>query len=269
MASQVLKGSGTVPEPTALNLRGVQTDAFGEVKGGHKALFDVAQTGETGIISSGDTISNLIVGGDPLICTSSGFLVPLETAKGIEFSNSSPGVEFVEMPAVFDLNTLGAEPSIVISTWITNKTVSGSGSPAVMGYAYQTGTYCQWSIAHENIDNTIAVRVNGYKYTMPMTLNEPTLITIVIEKSSDGMWIGHIYKNDTIVGSKPESSYPFKDPAGGASPSRSIGYIGGYAGDWDGIVHRLQLFKFDPGTFDAAQWIADEIANNSGRFVLP
>lgn len=266
MTSHVLKGSGVVPEPVSLNLRGIQTDEFGEIKGGHKALFDIVQTGETGIISSGDTIDNLIVGGDPLVCISSGFLVPLETAKGIEFSNSSGGVEFVEMPDVFDLNSLGDEPSAVISTWITNKTVSGSGSPAVMGYAYQTGTYCQWSIAHENIDNTIAVRVNGYKYTLSMILDEPTLITIVVLKSSSGTWIGYVYKNNELIGITPETAYPFKDPSGSGAASRNIGHIGGYNGAWDGIVHRLQLLKVDPETFDIDQWIADEIANNAGRF---
>lgn len=43
MTTPFLQGTGAVPEATALLLRGTQTDAYGEVMGGHKALFDPMQ----------------------------------------------------------------------------------------------------------------------------------------------------------------------------------------------------------------------------------
>ena len=270
MPSHVLIGSGVVPELTALKLRGVQTDAYGEIKGGHKALFDTEQTGETGTLAAGSKIENLVLGGDQLSVSQGGFSTTLEDSKGIEFSNSNNNVEWIDLPSVFDLFSLGEEPSFVLSLWITNKTVSGTGSPAIIGYAYQTTTYCQWSLSHDNADNTLALRFSGLKAATVVPINEPVLLTIYVLRTGPGTYKIDFYNGDQLIASHSNKLYPFNDPGGpGVASTRRIGMIGGQTQTWNGIVHRLQLFKVDPETFDIDQWLADEIANNSDRFVLP
>jgi hypothetical protein len=264
MTSPFLQGSGVVPEATALSLRGIQTDTYGEVLGGHKALFDFDQSGVTGLLTAGE-VKNLISGGDGMT-VSQAFVSgdPVEAKKGANFTSGGSG-EVLLMPEVYDLNTLGAEASLVISNWITNDMDVGAGFPAIMGYARQTNTNNQWSINHENTQNTFVTRVSGSKHTFVVPNGAAFLLTMYIKKTSSGVYSFTTYLNDVAVGSTAGKSYPFITPSDGME-TRNVGTISGFTSTWEGTVHRMQLLKVDPTAFDIDAWIAAEIAANGSRF---
>ncbi|MBU2359711.1 MAG: hypothetical protein KKB02_12390, partial [Alphaproteobacteria bacterium] len=146
-----LQGSGTVPEATRLLLRGIQTDIYGEVLGGHKSILDPMQSGLTGKPSSGSTIPDLIPGAVLTTVAASFSAQPdtVESAKGFPFSSATN--EFGERIQLGDYATspwnllnLGTEPSVVISLWLKIKTLPGAGAFGVTGYAAQNGSYGQW-----------------------------------------------------------------------------------------------------------------------------
>lgn len=266
MPTPYLQGTGTVPEATALLLRGIQTDAYGEVLGGHKAIFDPVQSGLTTTIPNGGTLSNLVVGGasaGPAVGTLSAGTA-IAAAKGIDFSSSVGAYEYLKLPSCYDLNTLGSEPSVVISKWITPKN-TGASLNFITGFAYQVGSECQWAVAQDNTANRLRVGTYGLWVYVPVTVNVPVLITIFVQRTGAGTFAFKVYKNAEFVGSV-SSTYPFRSPVSGSpAPVPSIGWGSSWAANWLGVTHRSQLIKVDPA-FDIAAWLAAEIAANASRW---
>lgn len=263
MATPYLQGTGTVPEATALLLRGIQTDAYGEISGGHKALFDPIQSGLTTTIANGGTLPNLVVGG--AAATAVGTLssgTSIAAAKGIDFSNAGAGTEYLILPSVFDLNTLGSEPSVIIPVWLTPKN-TGATLNFITGYAYEAGGECQWAIAQDNTAGRLRVGAYGQWVYVPVDVNVPVLITIFIQRTGSGTFAFKVYKDDTFMGSLSQS-YPFRSPVT-SSPVPTIGYAVGWGVNWLGVAHREHLRKV-PADFDIDAWLAAEIAGNGSRW---
>lgn len=267
MTTPYLQGTGAVPEATALLLRGIQTDAYGEVLGGHKAIFDPLQSGLTTTIPNGGSLANIVAGGaaaGPAVgIISSGSSIA--AAKGLRFSNSAANTEYLPLPSPFDLRTLGSEPSIVISAWITNDVDTSSAYPVIMGHAYQGTTYHQWTLQHRNTSGKLAFTVNMTRHEFVAPIGVPMLVTAHIKRTAAGAFAFTTYLDDAVVGATTGMAYPFNNPAGSAYAMKAIGFVGGYNSEWIGTVHRLQLLKVDPA-FDITGWLAEEIAANAARW---
>lgn len=214
----------------------------------------------------GDEIPNLIAGKAAATCSGANWGGSnIEVARGVDFSVTGVGSEEILLPSEFDLLTIGAEPSFVLSTWLTNKMETVSNSYAIMGCAYQTSAYHQWSICHRNAANTLAVQINASRHDFTVNNNIPTLITAHVKRTASGTFTMETYCNAISVGRTHGLSYPFTNAAASASASRKIGHIGGFSASWIGTVHRLQLLKVD-AAFDIIGWIAKEIAANASRW---
>lgn len=267
-----LQGSGAVPEAIALALRGIQTDQYGEILGGHKALFDFMQSGVTGKPTAGYEFDNLVVDGDTAeVEFSFATAANVEDVKGLNFSVTADGShERVLLPEVFDLLTLGSEPSVVISAWITHTAPPASGAASAFGHAYQNSTYSQYHLECKP-DGTINVKVNGYGsggITFTPPTGTPFLFTLHINRTGSGTFEWSLYIGGTKTGVTQTSgaTYPFQNPDDqGSEWPPVLGTLGGFGGHWQGTVHRLQLIKV-PQDFNVSAWITEELANNDGRF---
>lgn len=272
--SVILKSSSIIAEPASLSLFGPQTDPNGVVMGGHKAIFDFSAPTMPNTLAISGEVPNLLYSGEPAVCT--GAFSGITVAKGLPFTDSVAG-EKMTLPDSFKLNSLGAEPSFVLSTWLTHSVAEtdDSGAASIAGYAFQTGADHQWSISvlNSNIvyfNYTVAgqsrrvlevCRLND----VPGSRGAPMLITAYIEKAGAGIFTGSVYLNDAIAASVSGETYStgFNAPGGGYVPT--IGQLGGFSGDWDGVLHRMQLLKVDPESFDVDDWLKTEIAANASR----
>lgn len=267
-----LKGSGAVTEAVALTLRGIQSDQFGEILGGHKALFDFIQSGITGKPGVGAVIPNLVVGGgDGVVANTFSAAGNVETVKGLGFTS---GVgEVVNLPSSCNLLNYGSEPSVVISTWLTDAGVTPGSESAIASYTYQNTSNSQWYIAKKT-NGKILARVNGYGALGGVEFTPPTgpfLLTIHVDRTGSGTFKYTVYINGIQEGAVQSGAglgYPFINPLSGhASALPMLGYAIGVGSAWTGVIHRLQLLKVPQG-FDIASWIAAQLALNSGRFAV-
>lgn len=268
MTAPYLQGSAAVPEETAIYLRGAQTDAYGEIRGGHRFLFDPLQSGIADRPAAGAALPNLVTGRPDATFTSwASAPKTVAEAKGIPFWDAT--TEYVALPFdEADLMNLGDTPSFVMSIWITNDMVTATGYPAIAGYAYQTSTAHQWSFSYNPSGNTIQIQVDPSttgRVQVAVPLSTPTLLTIHMNKVSETTATMNVYRGTELVGSG-SVAYPFVDAAGlNSTASRRMGIITGFGAGWVGTVHRFQLFKV-PQDFDVASWLATEVALNAPRF---
>lgn len=261
----------SVPEQYALAMRGVQTDAYGEVLGGHKAIIDPMQAGMTGLLPTGTPIKNLVTTKPDATVFNTINSQTVESAKGIPFTSLGNGAsECVQLPDDFNFLSLGTEPSVVISLWATHRDLTATLA-SIAGCAYQTGANAQWYMCVGNAAGKVRFGFQGAYAQVDAALNTPTLYTMYFKRTGAGAMQVQCAVNASVV-STASNTYPFKDPAGAGGPSsRSkafVGYIDGFNSSYFGIIHRMQLLKVDPASFDFAAWLADEVAKNSSRFVL-
>lgn len=271
MAILIKSNSYVVPKPASLNMRGIQTDEYGTVFGGHKAIVDPVQSGLTDAPVALDQIENLIIGG------SNGsvdrpMLDDVSSNKGFSFSSPDGDNELIHLPSEFNLLNYGEKPSAVISLWVTHRSISAAYNGIAM-CAYQTGAYSQWAL-YDNINAAaVIISLNGTLFPTQgvPSLNVPHLYTMRVEKIDETTMRMSAWIDSNSIGSETVA-YPLKNPDDSPASGAEIPRLGGgngYSTGFDGIVHRAQTFEIDPATFDAEQWIADEIANNASRFVLP
>lgn len=261
MTTPYLQGTGAVPEATALLLRGIQTDAYGEVLGGHKAIFDPIQSGMTGVLATGGTVPNIVQGKPVASCTSSLAGATIQAAKGLNFGSASGGAEVINLPADFELRNLGSEPSFVLSMWMTSHASTTTAYPPIAGNAVSTDQ--QWYINHRGTADTIGVYLDPVRHDFTIPLNTPTLVTMAVIRSSAGAFTRKTYRNGEVMGTQT-GTYPFREVSDSGSAPR-LGFLTGFGVDWNCTLHRLQLLKVDPA-FDAPAWIAAEIAANASRW---
>lgn len=276
MTAPYLQGTGTVPETTALKLRGLQTDAYGQILGGHKALIDPLQSGLTGKLATGASVPNLVAGAaNPVVSfgfTNAG-VDPIETAKGLNFTSATNEygenillVDYATSP--WNLLNHGSEPSLVISTWLTIDALP-SGVHGVLGFAAQNGSFAQWGIQLTSAG--LQPFVNGVSDVTVFNppLGDRTLITQYIQRTGAGTFNYKWYVNDALQQTLSRV-YPLANPRGAGSPITTaqprMGQLDGFGGSWDGTIHRQQNLKVDPSVFDIAAWLAAEIAANGARF---
>lgn len=268
--SVILKAdSFTVSEDLALNMRGLQTDQYNTIFGGHKALFDPIQSGVTGILATGTTVNGLVYNQPSLAVTSRLNSETVESAKGFPFADSVTGVEILTLPkTIFNLLQLGSEPSVVISAWITSRNLSNT-LQGIMGCSYQTGPFSQWYMSSGTVAGTIRLSGQGIATQFTPSLDVPELYSIYFKRVSAGNMQIQFSRNGSIIDTQ-SSTYPFKNPelgtGGEPNGNPSVGFIPGFAYQWGGIVHRIQCFKVDPATFDFPIWLTAEITGNTGRF---
>lgn len=264
MTSPYLQGSAAVPLATRLNLRGVQTDPFGEVRGGHRALYDYSTLGDS--IASGGAVDNLIVGGADGVMTGMA-AASIVSNKGIRKTLTTSvwfglGTEFDLLNAAY-----GSEPSIVVSAWMTHNDLT-TNVAGVLGYASSAGSNCQWQWAvTTDAGCNFRATVNGLHVVTTLTLGVAYLHTLYFRRTAAGAYEVRVYIGSTLIGTITGQSYPFRSPpAGGGSPLPAFGWAQGYSPAYLGTLHRAQAFQVDPATFDVAAWLAEEIANNAARF---
>jgi hypothetical protein len=276
MTTPYIQGSAAVPEATALLLRGIQVDAFGEIKGGHRSLIDPLQQGLTGKPITNSTLPDMLPGA-PSLTVTAGFtnaaVENIETAKGFDFSSATtdngelirPGDRSV---SAYNLLNYGSEPSVVIAVWATVDALP-PGPNVIAGYAHQTGAACQWVIQVDNIGVRPMMQGNFGLIATPtavVALNTPILYTFFAKRTGAGAFDRRSYINSTLHHAEART-YPFFNPTtGNAAAQPAFGGATGFSYAWDGHLHRAQAFKV-PADFDIDAWIAQEIALNSTRFV--
>lgn len=270
--SIILKSdSFTVPESSALNMRGLQTDSYNQVLGGHKSIFDPVQSGVTGTLATGTAVAGLVFNQPELVVTSRLTSETIESAKGFPFADTGGGVEFLTLPkSTFNLLQLGSEPSVVISAWITNRNLTATVQ-GIAGCSFQTSGNAQWYISTGSVAGSIRMGAQAQNVQFTGNLDVPELYSFYFKRTSAGNMLIELKRDTTTIGTLL-STYPFINPelgAGGAiNGNPTVGYIAGFGTQWNGIVHRIQCFKVDPATFDFNSWLVDEIAGNAGRFDL-
>ena len=264
MTTPYLQGTGAVPRATALLLRGVQTDPFGEVRGGHRALYDYSTLGAS--IASGGVVDNLIVGGED------GAMVGVTASNIIAnrgIRKTSVASVYFGLGAAFNLlnAVYGSEPSIVISAWMTHDDLTVNILPA-LGYANGASQNCQWQWGvTTNAGGNFRAVVNGVSVYTTLVAGTAYLHTLYFRRTAAGAYEVQVYIGSTLVGTISGQSYPFKDPTGIAgSPAPAFGWAQGWSTAYLGTLHRAQVFQVDPVTFDVADWLAAEIAANAGRW---
>lgn len=273
--SLILKSNTAIPEATALNLRGIQTDPYGAVLGGHKAIFDLATLSEgVDALAVSDPVSNLVYGAEQATCN--GAFTGMTAAKGVPLTTSTSD-ERLDLPGVFKLHDLGSEPSLLISAWITVGAAEGGAVPAntVMGHAFQSGdshgwslrvdggAAMQWTLRDDNATNTLL--------TVDFDDNDiravPHLHTLELRRTASGLFTANTFLDPVKTNTQAGLAYPLATPAlpASAGPAR-IGALPAYGAGFQGTVHRVQLLKFDPDEFIIEEWLAAEVAANGARF---
>lgn len=267
MTVPILNGTTEVPEETALLLRGIQTDTYGTVLGGHKAIFDPVQSGLSGVLASGDTVPNLVAGGDDAT-TLFDFVEDISTHKGIPFTDANVGAEAITLPDCFDFLTLGDDPTLVLSVTMTLVAPPDSGTQsAALSYTVNTTSGNQyymgvWPDGTMSFTMSYIASAGIGKFAVPT--NEPFTVTAHITPENGELLIT-VYLNGVQVDqyTKPNFNDP-KEASASAEPR--LGYGQPFSKTWEGAIHRLQLLKVNPDVFDIDAWMADEIAANAGRF---
>lgn len=268
--SIILKADNfTVPEESALDMRGLQTDSFGTVYGGHKAIFDPLQYGITGTLATGTVLQNLVFEKPTATVTSGLTTQTVAQAKGFPFAITTGATEYISLPDVFNLLTLGNEPSVVVSAWLTNRDLSIINQ-GVVGCAYKVTLGAQWYISTGIAAGKLRLAAQGLSTDVTPTLNVPELYTIYFKRISAGVVQIQFARNGTVV-STQNSTYPFRNPVDQGSAAYGIpklGYVEGFGYTWNGVVHRIQVFKVNPTTFNLTSWLSTEYSLNNARFVI-
>ncbi|EEX14676.1 hypothetical protein CSE45_2552 [Citreicella sp. SE45] len=256
-----------VPDAEALKMRGMQTDPYNEVKGGHAAILNFLDA-TAGALAVSDEIANTVHGGDPATALTAWATGISAADKGLSFDAAAGVAERLQLPGAFDLATLGAEPSFVLSTWVTLPVGFGAVTPpnSIMGFAYQSGAEAQWFLSGHGGTTNLRFAIsseesntNQVLFDATPYLGAPMLMSAVVTRIGAGSFRLDFYRGTTRIGGAPSLTYGFNAPVTGA-PVPVIGGLGGFGDDFTGTVHRLQLFRFDPDSFDVADWLEAEVA---------
>lgn len=265
MATYLKTDGLTIARADQLRMYGLQTDAHGDVLGGHEILFDPSLPGQPDSYAVSDEGQNMITGKAPLICQGT-FASGIGAAGGLQFTTAS-GIERFELQGAADLVSLGDGASAVISVWVTTA-ASGQTTDwsAIAGYARQTSTYNQWGISYQGSTGEYDMRFCGQAVQAAPDVGNPELLTIFVDGRGNFAKTG-FYQGSTRLG-EARYQYPLIDPAdSGVSPLYpALGFMSGFAQGWVGTLHRFQLFEVDPLVFDIDEWLASEIAANGGRW---
>ena len=130
----------------------------------------------------------------------------------------------------------------------------------------------QWSLS-EHSSGQLSFRVGGIETNVGdvTDVGNPLLFTALLRRTTPGNYRVSIYRGTELRG-EFDRTYPFPNPAdlSGAWPGPKLGNASGtgYSENVTGAIHRAQTAKVNPDTFDAAEWIAAELAGNNGRFVI-
>lgn len=263
MTAPYLQGTGVVPEANALYMRGIQTDQYGEILGGHKALFDPIQSGMSGKLAVGNIVPNIVTDGPTAVCQATFNFAgnqTIEAAKGFNFSNVANTFERITLPTVFDLRNLGSEPSVIIPTWLTITSVPSAGQDSIIGAAGNSSGQAQWFLGIRATGLYSIINSVDMGSTVP-AVGTPLLHTTHIDRTGAGTFSARTYINGSLA-STGSGTYPFLNP----TIAPAMGYFGGFGAAFNGTIHRNQLIKVPQG-FDVAGWISDEIAMNASRWV--
>lgn len=268
----------TIKNFTLANASGfpkLERDAM--IRSASKSMFDFGNsycvTGS--LIPANSEINNLVQGAGKAKIV--GADRPI-LAKGLVFSDSDGVYSGATIDSGFDLKTYGAEASALIQFWMTMDTVFDAAGfyNAVIGYAYQTGANCQWSVSQgysgspgsNGGTGALVVNMSGNLVLINPVKGKPELVTLVVKRETSSNFKFDVYLDKTKVGSSGSINYPFSNPLSGSSSEKpQIGILGGYAAGWRGKIHRVHAMEIDPKTFDAAAFIAEEYDRNYSRFV--
>jgi hypothetical protein len=245
-------------------MRGIQTDQYNEVMSGHKAVLDPLQTGTTDVTVTGDVLPNLIVGGSDAVVSLPFALAP----KGLALT-AGPGEQLL-LPESFDLATLGADASIVLSVWFTQDSIINDAYQALAGCGRQTGDDSQWYISTlpDGTDGAVdgmRFAINSNNILVNQVINQPRLLTAVIKKSG-GVAQVEFYVDGSLQETQDLFVYALRSGTANPSSTRHVGAMSGFGGAFLGVFHRASVAVVDVDTFDFAGYVAAEYANNVARF---
>lgn len=264
MTAPYLQGTGSVPEATALNLRGLQTDAYGEVMGGDRALFDFGLPSTPTSFAAGGVLPNLIVGKDAGSITFS--VSDVDTYKGIRQAATS-GDYRAYVSDAFNPAEMGSSPSFFVSAWITAIALSDyAGVACCADDNTLAGRSWRWlGMANGSIITNFTG--NGGATDYPVTIagalevGVPHLITMVCTKTTATTFALSYYVDATLKGAI-SGIYGFVNP----TRVPNFCYSPGQGSAQRMILHRARARKFDPAYFDVNAWLAAEIAANGSRW---
>lgn len=243
------------------NLRGLQTDKSCIL--GTKAIYDFEKLNVDNLLA-GDTVENIFYQGEPASCTQD-YTGNFLQNKGLVNAQDNGAGETLQLPAVFDLNTLGSTPEIILSIWVTHKTpiYTTQTLQAIAGFAYYASNV-QWKIETGNNYQQIFTIGGAGVVLGDVVTDIPQLLTACITKVSDTETSVKFYLGKNLLYTKT-GSYPLKSPDHNEYPK--IGAHFGYRKYWNGVVHRISLHEIDTN-FDQQAWVDLEYDNNFNRFVV-
>lgn len=271
-----LKHNGYTPNwgGRDLSLLAQGSDDYGNIWGGTLGVFDFGKADYPDQSKVGTEFYNLRSGKAPMTGGAqqpdgSAQQVGIHAAKGLTLSGSAGQYyRSVRYPDAFKLDTLPAYSSVLLWWWLTNSaTVNAGDLNCVAGYGYGTVAANQWTLVQQGVSNKFKFMVND-KSIIGGTAGggETHLYSVYVKRASTADWTASAYIDGALVGSVT-GSYPFNNPLT-SYPSQTpvVGPSGGYGPSYNGVVHRTGGRIVDPATFSMAEWLAEEIAANAGRW---
>lgn len=236
---------------------------------GTLSLFDFATTyvfaDGTGL-ASGDTLNNLALNGASAAVVSD-FLGDASAERGLPLTTAGGRLD---LDSNFNLLNIPASTSFIIQVWLTKGATENAGYNAIIGHAFQTGGYHQWSLHQVNGGDNFMIQVGGGVEQITQVVSgalitaEPMLITIMFADTASGYDVG-IYLGSSLTKTGSLAA-GFNDPTvGNPGTVPAIGYMVGFSDDWLGTVHRAHIATVE-SDFDVAAYIESDIAQNSERF---
>lgn len=264
-----------------LSLKAQSDDLYDDVWGG-TVSFDFGRINRPdlspNIVDNGNEIKSLRVGAPPVVAVSvrAGNGLPLMTdnnsVKGLDLSRG----QYMELslPSKFDLLTMGDKPSAVIWAWFKVVSLPAQFRSLIdYGRLNSLGS-AQWTMAHDAsgiffINVGSAGSTSKISAGSPLVVNGEYLASVFMQKVSNNNFTAHAYLNGAKLGAATRA-YPFNSPTSNNPGDKPhIGSSSGGAGLMSAVLRRIGIRQVDPAYYtvdDHEEWIASQIAENSGRW---
>lgn len=245
----------------------------GLVDAGTKFLFDFADPYcfvKQAQPVNGDQFVNFVNGGAAATASLSGSTLGFSGGGITGFDQEQN--ELIELPAAGNLPT--TNQGFVFCLWLKHLTQGDQTNfDAVAGYAYQTGTGCQYAISADNAGGKYRMYTNGNHtdYAFPAAGTIIQLATAMVKVGTN--FVARAYVNGAQIGADivlgAVSSFSLNQPGSGNMANPRIGYLAGYAQAWYGTVYRTWLNDTGSTGVDPLTLVQNDWAQNNARTVYP
>lgn len=267
--SLILKVTDTTFTDASLPL--LQRD--GLVDAGTKFLFDFADPycfAKQAAPVNGDPFVNFVSGGASAITNLVGGSTLTFAGGGVGFDAEVN--EGIDLPAAGNLPV--GNQGFVFCTWLKHIAQADSSSfNAVSGYAYQTGSTCQYALAAQNTTNQYRMYTNGQHIDVafPAAGSINQLAAAMVKVGSN--FVARAYMNGVQVGADivlgAVSGFSLNQVPSVQMANPRIGYMSGYSQGWLGSIYRTWLNDIGATGVDPLTLIQNDWAQNNARITYP